>query len=38
MNSSELSELPAPNPQQKAHEIALLLFVKFLHILVRTHD
>ena len=37
MNSSELSELPAPDPQKKPHEVTLLLLVELLHVLVGTH-
>ena len=37
VNSSELSELPAPDPQKKPHEVTLLLLVELLHVLVGTH-
>ena len=34
----ELTVLPAPDPEEVPHHIALLLAVKLRYVLVRTHD
>ena len=38
MDFGELAILPAPDPEQVAHNIALLLSVKFGHIFISPHD
>ena len=37
VNPGQLSELPAANPDEEAHDVALLLSVDFLHVLVGPH-
>ena len=37
MDGGELPELPAPDPEQEPEQITLLLLVKLLHVLIRTH-
>ena len=37
MNPGELAILPAPDAEQVAHDIALLLAIQLGHVLVRAH-
>lgn len=37
VDAVKLAVLPAPHPEQEAHNIALLLSVQLLHVLVRSH-
>ena len=37
MDLGELAVVPAPDPEQVAHDVALLLAVHLGHVLVRAH-